>query len=111
MDTSNNSSHTDKYDRNADAALQNMDYILVNTNIESIQTDLDLHTGQLSHEWKALIPFDCHVFLNELQNTTAFSFKPSQIDICDYLGGQKHPASRLVFCPIKYKPPYSNDKK
>ncbi len=94
MDTSNNSSKTDKYDRNADAALQNMDYFLVNTNIKSIQTDLDLHRGQLSQEWKASIPFDCHVFFeNELHNTTAFSFKPSQIDICDYLGGQKYPTS------------------
>ena len=47
---------------------------------------------------------------NELHNGTEFSFQSSKTDICDYVGGHKYPASRLVFCPIKYQPPSSNDK-
>lgn len=111
IDISINPSNTNKHDRNDAAEPQKEEYVVVHNNIESIQNDLDLHIGQLSHEWKASIPFYCHVLIeNELHNGTEFSFKSSEIDICDYLGGHKYPASPLVFCPIKYKPPSSNDE-
>ena len=111
IDTSNNPSRTNKDEINDSAAPQRKDYVVVHNNIESIQNELDLHISQLCHEWKATIPFDCHVLMEyELLNGTEFSFRSSKIDICDYLGGHKYPASRLVFCPIKYPPPSSNDK-
>lgn len=80
------------------------------TYIESIQCQLDNHINDMSAEWKASIPFCCHVILDH-NNTTQIP-KPnhsSVIDICDYLGGLKYPAIRLNFCHITYPPPTSNE--
>ena len=81
------------------------------TYIESIQCQLDNHINDMSAEWKASIPFCCHVILDH-NNTTQIPKvnDPSVIDICDYLGGLKYPAIRLNFCHITYPPPTSNEE-
>ena len=68
--------------------------------IETIQYELDMHISCLSHGRKASIPFDyCVIYENEVTNNLPTNFRISPIDICDYLGGNKYPALRLVFCP------------
>ena len=68
--------------------------------IETIQYELDMHISCLSHGRKASIPFDCCViYENEVTNNLPTNFRLFPIDICDYLGGNKYPALRFVFCP------------
>jgi hypothetical protein len=34
----------------------------------------------------------------------------SEIDLCEYLNGNKYPAAMLAFCPTTYKPPSTNEE-
>jgi hypothetical protein len=79
------------------------------TYIESIQCQLNNHIKDMSDEWKACIPFYCHVIHdNNFPQVPLQPNSPSMIDICDYLGGQKYPAVQLDFCHVTYPPPHSN---
>jgi hypothetical protein len=79
--------------------------------IESIQSDVDLHLKELHEEWKASIPFMCYTINeNDQPCTSHLGNTHSKIDICDYLGGQMYLAAILAFCPNTYKPPSSNDE-
>ena len=82
------------------------------TDIETIQNKLDMHISScLSHGWKASIPFHCCVIYEiEVPNNLPTNFTLSQIDIYDYLDGNKCPALRLAFCTTIYMPPSSNDE-
>ncbi len=91
------------------------DYVDVITighiDIESIQSDVDLYLKELHKEWKASITFTCYVINeNNQQSFSPLGGTLSKIDICEYLGGQMYPATRLAFCPNTYKPPSSNDE-
>ncbi len=78
--------------------------------IESIQFQLDSDVKDLFAEWMASAPFSCTVIHKKNPFTESHPPIPSLIDICDYLAGQKYPASRLSFCPKTYPPPLSLDK-
>jgi hypothetical protein len=73
--------------------------------IESIQFQLDSNIKDLSAEWMASIPFSCTVIHKMNPFVESYPPIPSIIDICDYLAGQKYPASRLSFCSITYPLP------
>jgi hypothetical protein len=68
--------------------------------IESIQFHLDSDIKDLSAEWMASIPFSCTVIHEKNPFIESHPPIPSLINICDYLAGQKYPASRLSFCFI-----------
>jgi hypothetical protein len=75
-----------------------------------IQFQLDSDVKDLSAEWMAPIPFSCTVIHKKNPFIESHPPIPSLINICDYLAGQKYPASRLSICPITYPPPMSYDE-
>jgi hypothetical protein len=79
--------------------------------IETIQSEVNSYINELSEEWEASIPFSCYG-INENNNpcTSSYGSTFSKRDICNYLGGQMYPATRLAFCPNTYMPPSSNDE-
>ena len=80
--------------------------------IEKIQDKLDGHISDLSNGWKASIPFLCSIVydVNKIHTNLPSNISLTEINNCDYLGGNNYPASMLVFSPTTYKPPSSNDE-
>jgi hypothetical protein len=77
--------------------------------IKLIQFQLDSDVKDLSAEWMASIPFSCTVIHEKNPFVGSHPPIPSLINICDYLAGQKYPASRLSLCSKTYPLPLSLD--
>ena len=79
--------------------------------IDSIQNQLDVNVRSLSKGWCGSIPFQCFVIDEDhVMNTNPTEIILSEIDLCQYLNGNKYPAARLAFCPTMYKPPSTNEE-
>ena len=67
---------------------------------------LDTQIDALSNPWKGSIKFKCFIFSgDEEEIPLLLSGSSSDVDICDYLGGQRYPARRLYFDPKTVPPP------
>jgi hypothetical protein len=74
----------------------------LSVDIDLIQIELDHNIRSLSEGWNGSIPFECCVlYEDDIANISPLNLILSEIDICEYLSGNKYkyPASRLVFCP------------
>ena len=82
----------------------------LSVDIDLIQIELDHNIRSLSEGWNGSIPFECCVlYEDDIANISPLNLIFSEIDICEYLSGNKYPASRLVFCPKTYPPPSTVD--
>ncbi len=65
----------------------------------------------MSRGWNGSIPFHCFVIEEDfVTHTIPTEFILSEIDLCEYLNGNKYVAVRLAFCPTIYKPPSTNEE-
>jgi hypothetical protein len=109
--------------RNLQSVVIDMDTVILLSQITSTLTpsliptlsnrynsSLILTSKDLSVEWMASILFSCTVIHEKNPFVESHPPIPSLIDICDYLAGQKYPASRLSFCPITYPSSMSYDE-
>ena len=72
---------------------------------------LDQQVSSLSRPWKGSIPFKVYPIMDKATVTEEiFDAPPQEVDICDYINGQKRPMHRLYFCPVTYPPPKSPDE-
>ena len=79
--------------------------------IDSIQNELDVNVRSLSEGWCGSIRFHSFVIYEDfLTPSIPTEFILSDIDLCEYLNGNKYPAARLAFCPTMYKPPSTNEE-
>lgn len=79
--------------------------------IDSIHNQVDANIQSLSEGWIGSTPFPCF-FIEEdfAMHTLPMDFMLSEIDLCEYLNGNKYPAAMLAFCPTTYEPHSTNEE-
>lgn len=71
---------------------------------------MDSEISLLSKPWKGSIPFSVFILCEDDPiSSKIFDQCAQEIDICDYLNGNKYPTKRLYFCPQRYPPPNDNE--